>query len=132
MRCTSSRAAFQPLQPSDLLSNQNTQATKDVQGQPGHSWGLAQEAQYFAELDAEQLVEDGQEAAEVPVRRQPAVRGRTVAGQSQESKPKQKCDAEDFSSHIQTPNAVALAKYHPDLQVSLHGCINTREPQQAG
>ena len=135
VQCTSSRAALQPLQPTALSSSLNHQKIQEGQGQSGPSWGLTQEAQYFAELDAEQLIEDGQEPAEAPLRTQQAQPNQTqptAVRQSQGSKPKLKCSGVECSSHVQTPDAAALAKYHPDLQVCLPGCFSTQGLQQAG
>ncbi|KAL3155348.1 hypothetical protein ABBQ38_010909 [Trebouxia sp. C0009 RCD-2024] len=117
--CKSSRIALQPLQPAAHSSSQSHQDIQGNPGQPGPSWGLTQEAQYFAKLDTEELIEDGQEAAEAPLRTQQAEATQTqqtAASQSQGRKPKLKCMEVECSSHVQTPDAVALAKYHPDLQ----------------
>ena len=123
---TSNRAASQPLDIA-LLSSQNNQNPQDPQQQPRHTWGLTHEAQYFADLDAEELVEDGQEAAGAPASCQPAVKSQSKRAAVRHShgstrSPKQQGRGSDCS-HMQTPDAIALAKYHPDLQVCLHICI---------
>lgn len=135
MACTSSRIALQPLQPAALSSSQSHQNIQDAPGQPAPSWGLTQEAQYFAALDAEELIEDGEEAAEAPLRTQQAEANQTqqtAASQSQGRKPELKCIEVECSCHVQTPDAVALAKYHPDLQVGLPGCLYLQGLPQAG
>lgn len=107
-------------------STQHHQKLQAPQQQLRQTWGLTHEANYFAQLDAEELIEDGQEDAEALASSQPAVtdqRQQSGASQSQGSAQpsKQKGTASD-SSHVQTPDAIALAKYHPDLQVGLPGC----------
>ena len=125
---TSNRAASQPLHTALLSSQNNQNPNQGPQHQPRHTWGLTHEAQYFADLDAEELVEDGQEATEAPVFSQPAVTSQNQRAAAKHShgstrSPKQQGMGSDCSSHMQTPDAIALAKYHPDLQVCLHVCI---------
>lgn len=125
---SSNRGESQPLHRTALTLSQKPQDSKQ---QPYHTWGLTHEAQYFADLDAEELVEDGQEAAEA-ASSQPAVPSQSqqaAAGHRQGSMqpPKQQGIGSDCSSHMQTPDAIALAKYHPGLQVCLHNCTHTKE-----
>ena len=77
-------------------------------------------------------MEDGQEAVEARLRTQQAEGNQTqptAARQSQGSKPRLKGTRVECSSHVQTPDAAALAKYHPDLQVCLPSAQGL---QQAG
>ena len=125
---TSNWAASQPLHHTALSP---TQKPQDSQQHPSHTWGLTHEAQYFADLDAEELVEDGQEAAEAPAYSPPAVtcQSQQAAASHRQGKMqpcKQQGNGSDCSSHMQTPDAIALAKYHPDLQVCSQDCTHTK------
>lgn len=92
------------------------QKTQDAGKKPGPTWGLTQEAQYFADLDAEELIEDDQEAHEGPSCSQHALDMQTHTSLCTAQ---QNVHVSQSSSHVQTPDAIALAKYHPALQVRL-------------
>ena len=106
------RAALQPLQPGAPASSQLPVVTCEADKQSTSSCSLALQAQYFADLDAEALIEDDQDREACGS--QPAANSQ--AGDTDFSA-QQKCHASGASTHIQTPDAVALAKYHPELQV---------------
>ena len=108
------------------LASIDSQSDPQVRPQASATWGMTQEAQYFADLDSESLLEDEQDQPQT----QP--QGQDQPGHQQEAA------GQDCLGHttcnqngvllqslpmnhpaLQTPNAVALAKYHPNLQVSV-------------
>ncbi len=107
----------------------HTQSAAHPEHQPATTWGLTQEAQYFAELDSEELLEDGQDQPEDHHRNE--LRGYIEQAcleqggarriRDNQAAMQQSSDVA-CSSHMaaQTPDAVALARYHPDLQVIMH------------
>ena len=87
---------------------------------------MTHEALYFADLDTESLLEDEQDQPQTQPqdqdqqRHQQEVAGRDSLGRTT-------CDQNGVllqpvpmnHSALQTPDAVALAKYHPNLQVAV-------------
>lgn len=111
--------------------------------QPSATWGLTQEARYFAELDTELLVEDEQDLSQSQSQAQreqeqkqaAAEQDDTMCATSNQAKQLQvHASASDSHQPMQTPGALALIKYHPDLQVFLRISAirdNTLTPLQA-
>ena len=88
---------------------------------------MTQEAQYFADLDTELLLEDEQDQPQTQPQDQDQ-QGHQQAAAGQDSLGHMTCNQNGVllqslpTSHtaLQTPDAVALAKYHPNLQVSIN------------
>lgn len=85
---------------------------------------MTQEAQYFADLDTELLVEDEQDQPQDQPQDQDQP-GHQQAAAGQDSLGHTTCNQNGLLQQslplnhptLQTPDAVALAKYHPNLQV---------------
>jgi len=123
----------QPLQRTALgVLQQHTLASVDCQSdpqvypQPSATWGMTQEAQYFADLDTELLLEDEQDQPQTQPQDQDQ-QGHQQAAAGQDSLGHKRCNQNGVllqslpMNHpaLQTPDALALAKYHPNLQVSV-------------
>ncbi len=95
-----------------------------VHPQASATWGMTQEAQYFADLDTELLVEDEQDQPQDQPQDQDQP-GHQQAAAGQDSLGHTTCNQNGLLQQslplnhptLQTPDAVALAKYHPNLQV---------------
>ena len=103
--------------------------------QPSATWGLTQEARYFAELDTELLVEDEQQFSQSQSQvehQQEQIQA--AAGQddtvSSTGNLTRQLQMHACASHqpIQTPGAVALIKYHPDLHVTSPSVSSVTSP----
>lgn len=108
------------------LASIDCQSDPQVHPQASATWGMTQEAQYFAELDTEALLEDEQDQPQTQPQDQDQP-GHQQEAAGQDCMGHTTCNQNDVVlqslslSHpaLQTPDAVALAKYHPNLQVPI-------------
>jgi len=119
------RTALATLQQHALASD-DSQSDPQVHPQASATWGMTQEAQYFADLDTELLLEDEQDQPQTqpqdqdqPGHQQDAA-GQDCLGHTTCNKNRILLQSLPMNHPaLQTPDAVALAKYHPNLQVSV-------------
>lgn len=102
------------------------QSDPQVHPQASATWGMTQEAQYFADLDTESLLEDEQDQSQTQPQdqdqpgHQQAAAGQDCLGHTTRNQNGVMLQSLPTNHPaLQTPDAVALAKYHPNFQVSV-------------
>lgn len=104
------------------LPSVDSQSDPQAHPQASATWGMTQEAQYFADLDTESLVEDQQDQPQTQPQDQDEP-GHQQEAAGQDCLGHTTCNQNGVlpMNHpaLQTPDAVALAKYHANLQVSV-------------
>ncbi|DBB00087.1 hypothetical protein WJX77_002215 [Trebouxia sp. C0004] len=132
-----SRTALGVLQPHTLASV-DSQVNPQIHFQVTATWGMAQEAQYFADLDTELLLEDEQDQPQTQPQDQDQ-QGHQQEAVGQDSVGHKRCDQngallQTLPMHhpaLPTPDALDLAKYHPNLQAKYREYVCCMESSQS-